>query len=73
VFPVLPAYARAGAVIAQSAKALTTALVVAGAVLVQPVGVVTVREYVPAIARVALDDTIGFWRLEVKPLGPVQE
>jgi hypothetical protein len=54
-------------------RALTTTVVVAGALLVQPLEFVTVSEYVPAIAKVALDDTVGLWRFDVKPLGPVQE
>jgi hypothetical protein len=52
---------------------LTTTVVVAGALLVQPLEFVTVSEYTPAIATVALEETVGLWRFEVNPLGPVQE
>src|SRR3954453_16800143 len=48
--------------------ALTTTLVVAAAE-VQPL-TVTVTEYVPASAVVALA-RVGFWLAEVKPFGPV--
>jgi len=52
-------------------SALTTTVVVA--LLVQPFEFVTVSEYVPAIAKVALEDTVGFCAFDVNPLGPVQE
>jgi hypothetical protein len=52
---------------------LTTTVVVAGALLVQPLEFVTVSEYTPAIATVALEDTVGFCAVDVNPLGPVQE
>jgi hypothetical protein len=58
---------------AQLGKAFTTTVVVAGALLVQPLEFVTVSEYTPAIAKVALDDTVGFCALDVNPLGPVHE
>jgi hypothetical protein len=48
----------------------TTTLVVPAAE-VQPL-TVTVTEYVPASAVVALE-RVGFWSNEVKPLGPVHE
>jgi len=54
-------------------KTLTTTFVVAGALLVQPLEFVTVSEYVPAIARVALNETVGLWMFDVKPPGPVHE
>src|SRR3954470_12530352 len=47
---------------------LTTTLVVPAAE-VQPL-TVTVTEYVPASASVALE-RVGFWSAEVKPFGPV--
>ena len=37
----------------------TTTVVLAGALLVQPLEFITVTEYVPAIDKVALDDTVG--------------
>ena len=33
---------------------------------------VTVTLYVPAMAVVALVETVGFWALDVNPFGPVQ-
>jgi hypothetical protein len=45
---------------AQLGSALTTTVVVAGALLAQPLEFVTVSEYTPAMASVALDDTVGF-------------
>jgi hypothetical protein len=48
----------------------TTTVVVA--VLMQPNVFVTVRVYVPAIAVVALADTIGLCSEDVNPLGPLQ-
>jgi hypothetical protein len=50
-------------------ETVTTTDVVA--ILWQPKLLVTLRVYVPAIAIVALADTVGFCRDEVKPLGPV--
>jgi hypothetical protein len=44
MFPVAPAYTVAGAVIVQFGRALTTTVVVAGALLVQPLELVTVSE-----------------------------
>jgi hypothetical protein len=38
-----------------------------------PLLFVTVNEYVPDIAVVALPDTVGFCDVEVKPFGPDQE
>ena len=58
---------------AQLGKAFTTTVVLAGALLVHPLEFVTVSEYVPTIANVALDDTVGFCTFDVNPLGPVQE
>jgi len=49
-----------------------TVTVVVPAALVQPL-TVAVTLYVPAIAVVAEELTVGFWLVEVKPLGPVQE
>jgi hypothetical protein len=54
-------------------SAFTTTVVVAGALLAQPLEFVTVTEYTPAMAKVALDDTVGFWRFDANPSGPVQE
>jgi tartrate dehydratase alpha subunit/fumarate hydratase class I-like protein len=54
-------------------SALTTTVVVASALLVQPLEFVTVSEYTPAIDKVALEDTVGFCTLDVNPLGPVHE
>ena len=39
----------------------------------QPEALVTDSVYVPAIAAVAVADTVGLWLVLVKPLGPVQE
>jgi hypothetical protein len=47
-----------------------TTTVLLGA-LVQPAAV-AVNTYVPAIAKVAVAETLGFWLLLAKPLGPVQ-
>ena len=58
---------------AQLGNGFTTTVVLAGALLVQPLEFVTVSEYVPAIDKVALEDTVGFCALDVNPLGPVQE
>jgi hypothetical protein len=55
----------------QSGFGFTTTIVVAG-LLTHPLLFVTMREYVPAMARVAFGRD-GFWTLLVKPLGPVQE
>ncbi len=33
----------------------------------------TVRVYTPAIAAVAVAETVGLWAVDVNPLGPVQE
>jgi hypothetical protein len=52
-------------------RALTVTIVLVEAL--QPLELVTVSEYVPAIAEVALDETVGLWRFEVKPFGPVQK
>jgi hypothetical protein len=48
----------------------TTTTVLLGA-LVQPAAV-AVNTYVPSIAKVAVAETLGFWLLLAKPLGPVQ-
>ena len=49
--------------------AFTTTVVEAE--FVQPLELVTVTVYEPAIAEVA-PEIVGFWRNEVNPLGPVQ-
>ena len=69
----LPAGTPPGAVIVQSDKSFTTTVVLAGSLLVHPLVFVTVRVYAPAIANVALPDTVGLCSLEVNPLGPVHE
>ena len=48
----------------------TTVVVVA---LLHPPALITVRVYIPAIAAVALVETVGLWREEAKLFGPVHE
>ena len=49
----------------------TSTKVVAGMVLVHPLISVTVRLYVPALAKLA-GKIVGFLMAEVKPAGPLQ-
>jgi hypothetical protein len=52
-------------------KAFTVTVVVA--VLWHPLEFVTVSVYIPAMASVALDDTVGLWVFAVNPFGPIHE
>jgi len=52
-------------------KGLTTAVVETE--LLHPLELTTVSVYVPDIAVVAVNDTVGLWEGETKPFGPVHE
>ena len=67
-----PSHAVAGSgVMLAVGLALTVAVVLA--LSVHPLASVTVNVYKPAIAVVALGDTVGLCRAELNALGPVHE